>query len=185
MQQQDERALDYLIQQYGGLIKAVVSRHLAQFPHLQEECLNDIFLAVWLHAKDYDPSKNTFKNWLCALSRYKCIDYKRRWGKDLLSQELETAPLPMSDSAETQALQQQLSEETESLLATLSPTDRSYFEEYYLQDHTVKEIAQKAQVKESVIYNHLSRSRSKLRQRNRKQHRKGENVYEKSLSNVK
>ena len=41
-----EKALEYCMIHYGGLVKAVIHKYLGNLPHLEEECQNDVFFAV-------------------------------------------------------------------------------------------------------------------------------------------
>lgn len=43
----DESGLQELINHYSGLLKSVIHKHLYALPHYQEECLNDVFFAIW------------------------------------------------------------------------------------------------------------------------------------------
>ena len=43
LKEHNEKALSYMIQQYGGLLSSVVNRHLRLLKEYREECLNDVF----------------------------------------------------------------------------------------------------------------------------------------------
>lgn len=53
--QKHEKALEYCMLHYGGLVKAVIHRYLGNLPEYEEECQNDVFFAVWNHIDAYDP----------------------------------------------------------------------------------------------------------------------------------
>ncbi|MEK1831143.1 sigma factor [Priestia megaterium] len=76
-----EKGLELLIDQYGGLITAIVRKHLGTLKSYEEECVNDVLLAVWHHIDRFDSEKNTFKNWVAAVAKYKAIDYQRKYIK--------------------------------------------------------------------------------------------------------
>lgn len=57
----DEKALEFLIEEYGWIVKTVVSKHLYKFESLQEECINDIFLGIWNNIEKYDSKKASLK----------------------------------------------------------------------------------------------------------------------------
>lgn len=83
LQLHNEEALIYVIDMYGGLLKAVIRKHLFTMPHKQEECMNDVLLSIWEHAASFDDKKNSFKNWAAAIARYEAIDYLRKYKRDL------------------------------------------------------------------------------------------------------
>lgn len=47
----NERALEYVMVHYGGLVKSVVHRYLNVLSQYEEECMNDVFFAVWEHPR--------------------------------------------------------------------------------------------------------------------------------------
>ena len=49
LQLHNEEALIYVIDMYGGLLKAVIRKHLFTMPQKQEECMNDVLLSIWEH----------------------------------------------------------------------------------------------------------------------------------------
>ncbi|MDZ5473108.1 sigma-70 family RNA polymerase sigma factor [Bacillus sp. 31A1R] len=155
----NEKALTFIIQQYGGLIHSVIHHHLNQSREDQEECLDDVLLSIWSHIDSYNSSKNTFKNWVAAVTKYKAIDYQRKHLKQLEKQftvsEVEDSMISRKEDA--------LKRDVHSLLEQLSTDDRQLFERYYLQSQSSSEIAKDLNVKESWIYNRLSRGRKKLR----------------------
>ena len=73
LQLQNEDALVYVIETYGGLLKAVIRKTLCFMPGEREECLNDVFLSIWNHIDSFDESRSTFKNWAAAIAKYKSI----------------------------------------------------------------------------------------------------------------
>lgn len=57
LKEHNEKALSYMIQQYGGLLSSVVNRHLRLLKEYREECLNDVFLGIWKNIGYYDEKK--------------------------------------------------------------------------------------------------------------------------------
>ena len=62
LKEHNEKALSYMIQQYGGLLSSVVNRHLRLLKEYREECLNDVFLGIWKNIGYYDEEKSSFAN---------------------------------------------------------------------------------------------------------------------------
>lgn len=161
IRRRDEQALRELIDEYGGLLKAVVYPHLSDSPQDREECLDDVLLAVWNHIESFDSGRNSFKQWVVAVAKYRAIDYQRRWIKEKgrhTQEELDTERLHGDNSGETRA-----EREADDILANLPEKERKLFEQYYLEGIPVRELAEERQVKESWIHNKLSRGRRKLK----------------------
>lgn len=159
----DERALDYVVDTYGGLIQAIVHRHLALLPNRREECINDILLAVWNQIGHFDPQKNSFSGWLAAVSKYKAIDCKRRYFHDLLEAPLPEEAVSPDGNPEESVLAKELSEGTESLLEQLPPEERRLFWDRYVDETPMEELAQERNTNVSALYSRLSRDRKKMK----------------------
>ncbi len=159
LQKRNEDALHYVIDHYGGLIKSIVSRHLYRFQHIHEECIDDILLGIWHNIDSFNPEKNSLKNWIAAISKYKAIDYKRMHVKFLEQQNIEENDLVSSLDDE----KRELSLEMEDLLSQLKREDRELLVNYYVDEIDTVTLAKEQQVEQSVIYNRLSRGRKKLR----------------------
>lgn len=152
----DEQALLQLIDAYGGLIKSIVRYHLSGYNHLQEEAMQDILLAVWQNIASFDSSRSSLKNWIGAVAKYKCIDYKRRSMHEPVFSELnETMPDERFDP--------QLRTDIESILECLPSADRELFYRHYILGEPVAQIAKKQNKSPGFLYNRLSRQRRRLR----------------------
>ncbi|MDC0703906.1 MULTISPECIES: sigma-70 family RNA polymerase sigma factor [Priestia] len=151
-----EKGLELLIDQYGGLITAIVRKYLGTLKSYEEECVNDVLLAVWHHIHRFDSEKNTFKNWVAAVAKYKAIDYQRKYIKTQ-HEALGEAEFDEKAGGAVQA------GDVEELLSHLNEGDRELFKAYYLQEVELKQIAKKQQTTISNLYNRLSRGRKKLK----------------------
>ena len=69
----------YAIDNYGGIITLVERNHLGTLINYEEECINDVLLSIWESIEGYDKNKNTFKNWICAIAKYKSINYRKKY----------------------------------------------------------------------------------------------------------
>lgn len=164
LKRKNEDALHFVIDQYGGLIKSIVAHHLYRFNHVHDECIDDILLAVWNHIDSFNEKANSFKNWLAAISKYKAIDYKRKYIKLAKKQQHGDYELEINRVNEEQlATKKELSLETEALLEQLTPEDRQLFIDYYIDGKDTASLANELSVNKSVIHNRLSRGRRKLK----------------------
>ncbi|MBE1556258.1 sigma-70 family RNA polymerase sigma factor [Sporosarcina limicola] len=163
LKQGNEDALNYVIDRYGGLIKSIVNRHLFQFRHMHDECIDDILLGIWNNIESFNSEKNSLKNWIAAISKYKSIDYKRKYIKRLEEQEIEESSVASSLDDGIRGVEKELSLEMESLLSHLKQEDRELFIHYYVDEIDTATLAKELKVEQSVIHNRLSRGRKKLR----------------------
>lgn len=163
LQLHNEDALAYVIDTYGGLLKSVVHKHLFAMPEKTEDCLNDVFFCIWEHISSFDEKKNTFKNWAAAVARYQAIDYLRKYQKELRQMNIEDVVIPKEDAMLERLIEQELSEELESLLGCLNEKDRGLFWKLYVEEQSIEEVSQETGMRKSVIYNRLSRGKRRIR----------------------
>lgn len=158
----NEAAFTELIRRYGGLIKSIVSYHLKDISMWQEDCVNDILFAIWQNTDRFDAGKSTLKNWIGAVAKYRAINYKRKFYRELTAGEL-TEDITDGKEVDAGILRQEIESETISLLADLNPKDREIFISRYFLEQSVEAIADKIHQSPSWVYNRLSRGRKKLR----------------------
>ena len=145
----NEKALEYVVDVYGGLIKTIVKRHLRGLTDYQEECINDVFLAVWQHSRSYDPEKGS--------------TYKRKYLKRQQAAGLEEIQEPGEESRELSQLVEELSDETEAFLSCLKEEDRFLFRQLFIEEMEPDEVARKNGIKRENLYNRISRGKKKIR----------------------
>ena len=61
----------------GSLVYAMSLKMLRK-PEEAEELVQEVFLAVWRRAKDYDPKRGTPEAWLITMTRSRAIDRPSR-----------------------------------------------------------------------------------------------------------
>lgn len=160
----NERALEYVIDHYGGLVKAIVRKHLYNLTPYQEECIDDVFLAVWNNCGSFDPAKNTFTNWIAAITKYKTIDYRRKYLKLLQNENLDAQVIAADGGLESALFQDELDQDLEDLLSCLKSQDKELFIRLYVQEQDIGAVSADTGLKRAVIYNRISRGKQKLKQ---------------------
>lgn len=164
LQSGKEDALDYIVDQYLPLIKSVVQQVLRpiQREELAGECVNDVFLSVWQNAMKFrGGDENGFKNWICAVAKYKAIDYYRKEVKnhEFASEFLEN---PIQEWIEVD-----VGDTVNDLLNQLDPIDRKIFIMKYLLGFSSVETAEKLSLSKSAVDNRIYRGKNKLRHNRR------------------
>lgn len=155
-----EKGMELLIDNYRGIITAVVRRHLGVLTNYEEECVDDVLMSIWDNIKSFDSSKNTFKNWICAISKYKAIDYKKKYLSKIEHVDMSEEIYYIDE----ELLKSEMEEEINDILSYLNESDRRLFREHYLEGEPLEEIAIKNNTKVSNLYNRLSRGRKRIRQ---------------------
>lgn len=164
-----ECGLEMFIDKYGGYIRAILRSKLYNLSLCEDECFDDILMAIWNNINSFDESKGSFKNWVISVSRYKIIDYNRaflRSNKNIESIDDEgTKHILKDESARTdkRILERELKKEIDDLLSNLKDSDKEIFIKHYLEERSVPSISNDIGIKTEVIYNRLSRGRIKLK----------------------
>ncbi len=163
MKKGDEKALEYVIDNYGWILKTVLKKHLFYIMDYYEECMNDCLLAIWENNHNYNPERSSFNNWIGGIAKYKSIDYMRKYLKDLETKNIEDVNITVEDNLIKEILENEISEETEKMLRILSDEDRNIFEKRYLKDKDIDEISKDTGLSKYILYNRLSRGKNKIR----------------------
>lgn len=163
------KGMDILIDNYGGLITSVVRRTLGTLINYEEECINDVLLSIWESIEGYDKDKNTFKNWICAIAKYKSINYKKRYLAKYEQLEISEEIYYI----DKQLLNMEIEEGINDILSCLNEKDKELFLKYYIEGYELSEIAKENKTNITNLHSRLSRGRKKVRENFK---RKGENL---------
>lgn len=159
----NEKALEYVIDKYGWIIKTVVKKHMYNLESYQEECINDIILAIWNNIDRFDEDRSTFKNWVAAISKYKSIDYARKYLKHIDNENIDDLEIKGKDDIQDEITKEELSQELEEMLSHLKEKDREIFIKLYVQEKEIEEIEKETGMSRDIIYNRVSRGKKKIR----------------------
>lgn len=159
IKKKNQKGMEILIDQYNGLITSVIRYHLGSLINYEEECVSDTLLAIWDNVEGFDQDKNTFKNWICAIAKYKAIDYKRKYLNKIDISDLDEQNYYIDKNL----LKIEIQEELNETLKFLSEEDKEIFRRYYLNDESVIDIANDKKLAISSVHSKLSRGKAKIR----------------------
>lgn len=153
-------------------MKAVLLKNLYDQSDQWEECFNDCLMAVWNHSDRFENKKGEFKNWICAIAKYKAVDVLRR---KLKVQSMQTR---LEEGFSVCAVKHQYWEEhdfinAESLddsdleldwlLGCLSKEDQDLFFRRYVKEEPMEQIVKETGIQRDLIYSRISRGKKKIR----------------------
>src|SRR5205823_7013114 len=80
LQQRDPEALETLISRYSREVYYFIRLVLDGIGVSQdaEECVNDLFVAVWQEIDTFDPARGTLRTWLTMRAKYIALDRRRQ-----------------------------------------------------------------------------------------------------------
>ena len=162
LRKKNEKALDYVIDNYGWVIKSIVYKHLYNLKSVQNECINDILLGIWNNIDSFDESKSEFKNWVAGMAKFKSIDYKRKYLKDLEYENIDNLNISVSDNTHKEVIKDELDEDILDMLNCLKENDKDLFYKLYVEEKEINDVITETGLKRDVIYNRLSRGKKRI-----------------------
>jgi len=195
LQQRDPEALETLISRYSREVFYFIRLVLDGVGVAQdaEECVNDLFIAVWQEIETFDPARGTLRTWLTMRAKYIALDRRRQlcrrqahslqtadgnrqWtlpaagrGRMALSwsgnERDAHAALPSHHEASMEHLleQSERREELRLALATLPELDRYLIYQRYFKYASTEELAAKTGLTRHAVDTRLWRARRSLR----------------------
>jgi len=165
-----EKALDKMINIYGGLVYTIASDKLSFICSKEdiEECVSDVFYEVYRHRELIDLEKGSLKAFIAVIAKRKAIDiYRSLKNKnskvvsldDILYETTVTEKTNIEQVVEAKEDQAALVKEIKALG---EPDSEIFIRKYYFGQST-RLIAQALGIKENTIDKKVSRGLVKLR----------------------
>lgn len=141
--QRDVSAFEELYDRHSRIVFALIQRILQQ-ASTSEEVVQDVFLALWRNAAQYDQSRGPFVPWLLTLARNRALDQLRLKSERQRRREDQTEELPpvvtMPDF-EGSLDEQRRAKRVRDLMAALNPQQKRAIELAYFEGLSHSEIA--------------------------------------------
>lgn len=158
LQRKNEDALEFVVRNYGGLLKAVIHRILYDYPEDAEECLYDAILKIWEHSKSYN-GLGSFESWAAAIAKYAALNRLKQLKR--LEPMADIDELSIADPAGLTGNDLFDCFFTE-LISCLNEEDRALFIRIFWQGESIEEAARRLGKPKSVLYNRISRGKRKI-----------------------
>jgi RNA polymerase sigma-70 factor, ECF subfamily len=170
MKKKNEKALEFVVDNYSNLVFKVARSVLNTNFHGQsvEDCMNDVFWAVWINIESFDPEKSDFKYWLAAVAKYKAIDYKRKLYRQSTTENMNMEDFTLADDgggAEKILIVKENREELLKAINDMKDKDREIFIRRYFLYEEIDSIAKTFSVDRNLVDKRLSRGRIFLKEK--------------------
>lgn len=166
LKRQEEDALEFIVDKYLPLIKGITYKILTPLENkgVIEECINDIFLSIWNNSGKFHGESDDFKKWICAIAKFKSIDYYRKVTKkiEITSNDID---LNVEKSAEDKLIMQEDRTELIKLINHLEPIERDIFIMKFFLGLNTEEISLKLGLTKSSVDNRIYRGKKRLNQK--------------------
>ena len=158
-----EAALEFVIDEYSGIVKAIIYNSLQSYNDSQviEECISDTFLGAFENAKQFSGEQEDFRKWICAIAKYKSIDYYRRAAKRM-EVSSEHMDMNVEMSVEDELIRVEDKTELIKLINRLEPLDRDIFLMKFFLGYKTADISRKTGLSITAIDNRVFRGKKKL-----------------------
>ncbi|MEK3954228.1 sigma-70 family RNA polymerase sigma factor [Psychrobacillus sp. FSL K6-1464] len=165
LKKQREDALEYVMEEYIGIVKATIYNSLKSYndPQSVEECINDTFLGVYDNSKQFEGDKEDFRRWICTIAKFKAIDKQRK----LMKTEIATEDNEMKNSvksAEDEFLVRSSTQDLLKMMTQLEPLDRDIFTMKFFLNMKNEEISQHLGLTKASVDNRIYRGKKRLQQ---------------------
>ena len=159
-----EDSLEFIVDKYLPLVKGVTYKVFSPFRNegIIEECVNDIFLSIWNNRDKFTGDNNDFKKWICAITKFKAIDYYRKEVKKI-EVSLDEINIVSKNQLEDEIIAMEDREELIKLINLLEPMDREVFIMKFFLGVKSQDIATKFGVTKASIDNKIYRVKKKLK----------------------
>ena len=166
LQKGKEEALEWTYDKYIPLVKSIVCKVLMKFDDngVIEECINDVFLSVWNNCSKFQGDENNFKNWICAIAKFKSIDYYRNLVKkaEII---LESIEFEEQNTLEDEILLNENQNDVMKLLDELEFIDKEIFLMKYFLGLKAEEIGKRLNLSKSSVDSRIYRNKKKLKEK--------------------
>jgi RNA polymerase sigma-70 factor (ECF subfamily) len=143
LRERDVASLEVLYDRYGSYVYALCLRVLRR-PEDAQEVVQDVFWQLWKTETAYDPARASFRTWLFAIARNRCLD-RLRHRKSRSPSELPYDPgLPPAPSdPEQEAILAERQKHVVAAFETLPEPHRRALEMGFFNGLTHREIAER------------------------------------------
>lgn len=160
-----ESALEYVIEQYAGIVKAVVYNALHSYkdPYMVEECISDVFIGAYENAKQFEGNEEDFRKWLCTIAKFKAVDRQRKLARNPVITDVDDIRLHVQ-SAEEEFLLKSDAHDLMIIMKKLEKIDRDIFLMKYFLNMKNEEIGKTLGITKAAVDNRLYRGKKNLKQ---------------------
>ncbi|MCM1506802.1 MAG: sigma-70 family RNA polymerase sigma factor [Ruminococcus flavefaciens] len=162
-------AYEYLIENYGNLIYAIVINKLGKYGTKEdiEDCVSDIMVEFLRNAGNFSSGTGSLKSYISTVAKYRAIDAFRRlsWQNSSIYFDIddENVNLPPSDSdTEEEAGNRIFRERLWSVVQSLGEPDSSIIIYQYFYNQKVSEIAHRLGMTSGAVQKRSLRARKKI-----------------------
>lgn len=164
IRKKDTKGIDYIINTYSKKVYFLVNKIIGIYGKEEvEECVSDVFFAVWNDIEQYDEKRGEFSSFIFMKTKYKALDYKRKLDKKHLPVETLQDNISNTITTEDIVIDKECNLEIIKIINNFKEPDKTYFYLRYFMYYKIDEIADKYKTTRSSVENRLYRCRLKIK----------------------
>lgn len=167
--QKDQKAINLIEEKYEKLIRYIAGTILMDRESDIEECVNDVYLKLWMHGSGYDYKKASLKTYIKVITRNTALNHLRKirsqeenveYGEpgEILDSYIDYRQNPESDVIHKENI-----EALEELLAKMRKKDKELVIRRFYYMQSSRQIALAMKMSENAVDSKLSRIRKKIK----------------------
>lgn len=140
LKQQDEKAFNFLYDNYSGVLYGVILKIIAD-PGTAQDILQNVFIKIWKGFEGFDSGRGSLYTWMLNIARHSAIDVLR---SATFQQEQKTKAIGNNVHSETQGLRTHTPVDgigLKHLITQLKEEYRIIIELAYFKGYTQEDIA--------------------------------------------
>jgi len=138
----DAEAFERLFDRYSAAVYSLALKMLRD-PQAAEEITQEVFIAIWRGAGDFDPQRGSARAWILSLAHHKSVDAVRRHRLRVTEPIAETITADADADVAGEAMRGVESARIRKALETLSDGQREAIVFAYYGGYTQQEIAER------------------------------------------
>lgn len=164
LRSEPEKALDALLGRYGGLVYAAAKSVLGENAKEEiEECVLDVFFALYRRRDALDFASGSIKAYLCAAAKGMAIDRVRKRQRTIPAGNAEADDMRDPFLVEQTALERAERDAIVSAIRSLGEPSAGIVIRRYYFNMSTREIARSLHMSESAVDQRLTRAKKALR----------------------
>lgn len=128
-----------------------------------EECVSDVFIDAWRKIEQFDINRGGLKTWVLILTKYKALEYKRRFEKsnviELIDEQVKS-PVDL----EKQVIDRETQLAVLETIHTFSDLDKQLFIRRYFLGEDISALMSSMGLSRTAVDNRLTRGRKKIKE---------------------
>lgn len=153
------------IETYGKAVKTICTYILKGYPEEDvEEAISDSFVGLWKNIGRFDSERyGSLKSYIYGIARKTALNRRRELMKHKLTEDLDNIIIPADQNVEQDAIGEVYISIIKNSILNFSTPDKEIFIYRYLQEKSVKEIAELLSLTPKSVENRLARGKARLK----------------------